>query len=226
MHRSDLAVFILLTAGTGAFAQSPVPSMAPASDARAAAVADRVMNALGGQEAWDGTRFLRFGFGSERDGKFVGRTHTWDKWTGRYRVEGERDGARFIILMNVNTREGSAWRDGKKVEGAELKTQLERGYGMWVNDTYWLLMPYKMKDPGVILTSAGEEKGANGVLYDKVKLTFDNVGLTPRGCVLGVGQPRHRPGRPLGLRAQGRVRAANHLYLDGLEEVRRHHARR
>ncbi len=82
--------------------------------------------------------------------------------------------------MNLNSREGSAWLDGKKLEGEELKKELERGYGMWVNDTYWLLMPYKMKDPGVILTYAGEEKGGGGAMYDKVKLTFDNVGLTPR----------------------------------------------
>ena len=82
--------------------------------------------------------------------------------------------------MNLNTREGSAWLKGRKLEGDELKKQLESGYGMWVNDTYWLLMPYKMKDPGVILAYAGEEKGASGAMYDKVKLTFDNVGLTPR----------------------------------------------
>jgi hypothetical protein len=125
VQRSSLAVFILLAGCTGSPAQSsapPRPSFPAApsfpgaasmprasSDARANAVADRVMDALGGKEAWDNTRFLRFGFGSERDGKFMGRTHTWDKWTGRYRVEGEtRDGARFVILMNLDTKEGSA----------------------------------------------------------------------------------------------------------------------
>ena len=197
MQRSSLTALILLAACVGARAQTsapPRPSFpaAPsfpgavsmpraASDARATAIADRVMDALGGKAAWDATRFLRFGFGSEREGKFVGRTHTWDKWTGRYRVEGQtREGDPFVVLMNVNTREGSAWLKGRKLEGAELKAQLERGYGMWVNDTYWLLMPYKMRDPGVVLAYDGEEKGASGAVYDKVKLTFDNVGLTPR----------------------------------------------
>jgi hypothetical protein len=201
VHRSSLAIFILLAGSTGAFAQASAPSrpsfpsapsfpaapsfpsaasMPSASDARATAIADRVMDALGGKEAWDATRFLRFTFGSERDGKFMGRTHNWDKWTGRYRVEGDtRDGLRFVILMNLNTREGSAWLAGRQMEGAELKAQLERGYGMWVNDTYWLLMPYKMRDPGVILSYAGEETDG-GAMYDKVKLTFENVGLTPR----------------------------------------------
>src|SRR5688572_29883144 len=155
--------------------------MPGASDARAAAIADRVMEALGGKQAWDATRFLRFTFGSERDGKLMGRHHTWDKWTGRYRVEGDtRDGVHFVTLMDLDTREGSAWIGKDKLEGDALKAQLERSYGMWVNDTYWLLMPYKMKDPGVILTYAGEEKGTSGATYDKVKLTFQNVGLTPK----------------------------------------------
>ena len=196
MQRSSLAVCILLAACTGAAEQSSTPShpsvpatpsfpgaasMPQGSDTRATAVADRVMDALGGKEAWDRTRFLRFGFGSERNGKFMGRTHTWDKWTGRYRVEGEtREGARFLTLMNLNTREGSAWLGGKKVEGEALKKELERGYGMWVNDTYWLLMPYKMRDPGVTLKYSGEERGGDGAMYDKVQLRFDNVGLTPK----------------------------------------------
>ena len=155
--------------------------MPRASDPRALEVADHVMASLGGKQAWDRTRFLRFGFGSERDGKWQGRTHHWDKWTGRYRVEGTgRDGKPYVILMNLNTRDGQAWVDGQPVTGDALKQLLERGYGMWVNDTYWLLMPYKMRDPGVTLKYAGEERGENGAMYDKVQLSFDNVGLTPK----------------------------------------------
>ncbi len=154
---------------------------ASASDPRATEIADRVMRSLGGREAWDKTRFIRFGFGTERDGKFQGRTHVWDKWTGRYRVSGQtREGQPYVILMNLNSRAGRAWVGGAEVTGDALKEQLERGYGMWVNDTYWLLMPYKLQDPGVMLTYAGEERGDGGVMYDKVKLAFDNVGLTPK----------------------------------------------
>jgi plasmid maintenance system killer protein len=151
------------------------------SDARAMEVADRVMTSLGGREAWDRTHFLRFSFGQEREGKFQGRTHYWDKWTGRYRVQGmTREGQPYVILMNLNSKDGRAWLAGKELSGDELKKQLERGYGMWVNDTYWLLMPYKMKDPGVVLTYAGEERGESGALYDKLNLRFESVGLTPK----------------------------------------------
>src|SRR5207244_3696374 len=70
------------------------------SDPKAVAIADQVMSALGGAEAWNRTRYLRFDFVPERDGKpGPGRAHTWDKQTGRYRVEWTgQDGKRTVVL--------------------------------------------------------------------------------------------------------------------------------
>jgi hypothetical protein len=159
-------------------------AVAPAhasSDPKAAAVADKVMDALGGADAWNNTHYLRFDFAVDREGKtLVRRAHTWDKWTGRYRLEATtKEGDPYVVLLNVNTKDGDAWLKGRKLEGDEKKKYLEQAYGTWVNDTYWLLMPYKMKDPGVNLTMAGEEK-KDGETWDKVRLTFENVGLTPK----------------------------------------------
>jgi hypothetical protein len=39
-------------------------------------------------------------------------------------------------------------------------------------------MPYKLRDPGVILKYAGEET-VDGAVYDKLALAFHQVGLTP-----------------------------------------------
>jgi hypothetical protein len=159
-------------------------AVAPArasSDPKATAVADKVMEALGGADAWNNTHYLRFDFAVDREGKtLVRRAHTWDKWTGRYRLEATtKEGDPYVVLLNVNTKDGDAWLKGRKLEGDEKKKYLEQAYGTWVNDTYWLLMPYKMKDPGVTLAMAGEEK-KDGETWDKLRLTFDNVGLTPK----------------------------------------------
>jgi hypothetical protein len=135
-------------------------------------LAEEVLNALGGQKAWEQTRYIHFTFAGRR-------SHWWDKWTGRHRVEGQtQDGKRYVVLSNVNSKEGSAYLDGQKVEGDQAKELLERAYGAWVNDTYWLLMPYKLRDPGVNLSYVGEET-VDGVRYDKLLLTFNGVGLTP-----------------------------------------------
>ncbi len=83
-----------------------------------------------------------------------------------------------MVLENINTKEGTAYLNGKPATGDKLKELLERGYGTWVNDTYWLLMPYKLKDPGVSLSYVGDEM-IDGKTYDKLLLSFPAVGLTP-----------------------------------------------
>jgi hypothetical protein len=152
-----------------------LPCFAPAASAEtpsATAIADQVMAAMGGAKAWEGTHFLRFTFAGRR-------THTWDKWTGRHRVEGTtREGEAFVVLENLNTKKGKAFVNGQEVQGDKAEKLLELGYGTWVNDTYWLLMPYKLQDPGVKLTYDGEET-IDGKPYDKLHLSFEHVGLTP-----------------------------------------------
>jgi hypothetical protein len=168
-----LAVLVTLAGTTRAGAEG--------SDPKAAAIADKVMTALGGQKAWEGTRFLRFDFAVDKEGKTLfSRSHTWDKWSGRYRLEGTtKEGEPFVVLMNLNTKEGDAWRKGKKLAGDEKKKALEDAFATWTNDTYWLLMPYKLKDAGCNLSLVGEEK-QGGKVWDKLALTFENVGLTPK----------------------------------------------
>ncbi|HXU45270.1 MAG TPA: hypothetical protein VN783_07080 [Thermoanaerobaculia bacterium] len=164
------------TALAAVLALSPLPAAraeAPAGPpASPEALADQVLEALGGQKAWEATRYLHFTFAGRR-------SHWWDRYDGRHRVEGKtKEGQSYVVLENLNTREGTAYLDGKQVEGDELKKYLELGYGTWVNDTYWLIMPYKLRDPGVHLALAGEET-IDGTTYDKLALSFDHVGLTP-----------------------------------------------
>ncbi len=154
----------------------PEPEADPEETSReqARAIAEEVMEAMGGRENWNATRYIRFSF-------FGFRTHYWDKATGRYRVSwtDRESGQSHVILMNLNTGEGRAFTDGSEVTEAEAAGRfLERARGAWINDTYWLLMPYKLQDPGVILEYAGEEV-FDGIGYDTLHLSFDAVGNTP-----------------------------------------------
>mgnify|MGYP001822115201 CR=1 FL=1 len=151
------------------------------SDPKAVAVAERVMTKLGGAEAWKAVRLLRFDFAVDREGKtLVRRAHTWDRSTGRYRVEGPDDqGRAVVVLMSLWTTEGKAWVDGVPATGEELAGLVETGYAWWVNDSYWLLMPFKLRDPGVVLSYVGLE-ARQEQSWDKVLLTFEGVGLTPK----------------------------------------------
>lgn len=145
-----------------------------ADPARARELADRVMQALGGEEAWEETRYITFGFAGAR-------THWWDRYTGRHRLEGEtREGERYLVLHDLDDQgeEGRAWLDGEPAEGERGAELVENAYAAWINDTYWLLAPYKLRDPGVDLSYAGTET-VDGVEYEKLHLAFEGVGLTP-----------------------------------------------
>lgn len=138
-------------------------------DEKSIALADQVMEAMGGKKAWDDTRFISWKF-------FGRRVHVWDKHTGDIRVE---NGKGLTILMNLNTRKGQAWQEDTQLEGEDLEKALKSGWEMWVNDAYWLVMPYKLRDPGVHLVYAREGQTEDGRACDILTMTFQEVGVTP-----------------------------------------------
>lgn len=140
------------------------------SDRRAVELADRVMERLGGRLAWDQTRFVTWRF-------FGGRRHVWDKWTGDHRFENED----LVVLHNLHEGSGQAWRDGVPVTDADsLAHHLDRAQAAWINDSYWLVMPYKLKDSGVTLRYVGEGMMDDGLPAHILDLTFAGVGRTPQ----------------------------------------------
>jgi hypothetical protein len=157
----------------------PAPD-STASDPRAVAIADRVMETLGGKSRWDALVGLRWSFESARNDTVLNtRRHSWNKHTGWHRVSGTgRDGAPFVFIHNLNTGEGRAWMGGQEIQGDSLAKLLTRAKAIWINDTYWLLMPYKLRDPGVTLGYADTVRTGDQVC-DKVALSFRNVGNTP-----------------------------------------------
>jgi hypothetical protein len=144
-------------------------------------IADRVMDRLGGKDRWDSQVGLCWTFevaagDTLRPGA---RRHAWDKHSGWHRVEGRNArGQSYVIVHNLHSGEGRAWVDGAAIEGDSLQKLLKRAKSLWTNDTYWLLMPYKLQDEGVRLVHEGtvEEQGA---IYHRLALSFDDVGETP-----------------------------------------------
>ena len=150
--------------------QSVTTELAPGSRTR-----------LGGKPQWDRLRGLRWTFGAEAGNQPRGnpRRHEWDKWTGWHRVEGtNRAGQNYVIIHNINDGKGMAWVAGTRIDGDSLAKLLARGKSTWINDSYWFLMPYKLRDPGVRLQYAGDTTVA-GNTYDRLALSFDHVGETP-----------------------------------------------
>lgn len=141
------------------------------SDPAAIELADSVMWAQGGRAAWDETRFISWNF-------FGRRKLAWDKQEGRVRIESLPDST--IYLLDMKTGKGRVRiKNTELVEADTLGKMLKRAERIWINDSYWLVMPFKLKDSGVTLKYLGEDTLQTGGFCNVLQLTFENVGSTP-----------------------------------------------
>jgi len=180
-HREmkKMTVLLLLLAAACA------PAFAQERDEKADALGKELIASLGGEKGWDKGRQLRFDFVVEREGKVIARfSHAWDRYTGDYRLSGtDKTGAPYVVYFNVNTKEGQQFVNGKPGEAEGREAALKGAYGRFINDSYWLLAPWKVFDPGVHRAYDGEKpcpEGTGGGTCDVLKLSFDNVGMTPK----------------------------------------------
>jgi hypothetical protein len=145
-------IALLVLAGSCFGAEQP--------DEKAQQLAREVWRASGG-ENWSNVAEIRFTFIVEQEGKQLASVeHHWNVAAGTDHVK---------------------WK-GKEVT-VDLKSPAQdedskAAYGRWVNDSYWLLAPLKVLDPGVKLTYEGT-KESEGVQCETLRLSFEQVGLTP-----------------------------------------------
>jgi hypothetical protein len=175
-HPHLLALTLTCTACAGI--ASPVA--AEHRDPQALAVSERLVAAMGGRRQLEAARVVRFDFAVVRDGETVARyAHWWDRHAGAYRLDGrDREGVGFRVLLDLETREGEAWRGGERLQGEPAAELLDTAYRRFINDSYWLLMPWKWLDEGVDLAYRGTRE-LDGDTFDVVELTFAaGVGLT------------------------------------------------
>jgi hypothetical protein len=188
--------------GTGTTEEAEVatgPGGPASADPTALAVADSVVEACGGWEAANQARYVAFTFVVEKDGKELQRRrHQLDRHTGDCRIQGvSREGIEFDIIMDAATRDGEVMMDGEPANTESKQQMLDMAYGAFINDAYWLFMPFKLHDPGVHLADEGVRTDDEGKDWRVLKLHFDSgVGLTPGDQYwVYVDPATYRPGR-------------------------------
>lgn len=140
------------------------------SDPRAVKLIRKLEHAMGGRHAWLRTRHVSWDF-------FGQRQHLWDRFTDNVRIES----ADTTWLMNLQTRDGRVWKNNVELQGAELRAALDEGLAAFRDDGYWMLMPWKLREPGVVLKNAGVGVSSHGRPSDKVAVTFHDAGAAPAG---------------------------------------------
>ena len=139
-------------------------------DPKAVAIANKVMNAMGGQQQWDDLKYVSWTF-------FGARHLLWDKQNKRVRIKNTTDST--LYLVNLETGEGKKVAPGKITLSSIDQLAIDKGKSIWINDMYWLFMPFKMMDPGVNLKYLRQDTTKTGAMSDVLELTFNEVGDTP-----------------------------------------------
>lgn len=166
-------------AATTALVTDPNPPAdgfnAVGSDAQAIAIADSVVKYHGGRRAYDDTRYLRWNFFGVRD-------LTWDKEDQLVRIEvPEQDIIYLLDYSDGDDLTGAVRKQGVEMTNPDsLALYLQSANSIFINDSYWLVQPFKLKDSGVTLRYGGQ---ANDPQNDRpsevLELTFSGVGDTP-----------------------------------------------
>ncbi len=152
----------------------------------------RMMEEMAPDRGWERVRYIAFDRVVDRGGPVLDRrAHRWDVWGGMYRMVGASGEQEIVAVIDTNnpTESERIWLDGELVTDPAVSDSLaDRAHGSFINDTYWLLMPYKWADPGVNTVYLGE-MAMDDRPYEVVELTFEGVGRTPQNRYRGWVDP-------------------------------------
>jgi hypothetical protein len=150
---------------------------AAGSDATAIRLADSIVKYHGGWETYSNTRYFTWNF-------FGARTLLWDKLDKRVRISMQNDSTVYLLdFADADNLKGMVKKDGVEVtDPEELATSLKKAHGMWINDSYWLVHQFKLKDSGVTLKFGGEVRTDPQAVRPSyiLDMTFEQVGNTPQ----------------------------------------------
>ena len=172
-----LAGLVLLSAAsacTNTSSEASYPAApgfrAEESEDRGVDLANEVMARQGGYERWKQARYLAW--------TYYGAYHIWDKKLGIYRQEKDRR----VILMSVVKPEGKVFMDGKRIlEPTETRELLEQNFIIWRFATDFLVLPFRLKDPGVSLRYGGPGLTMARDTADILEMTYHGTGPTGGG---------------------------------------------
>jgi hypothetical protein len=142
------------------------------SDAKAIEIADAVMKNMGGRKAWDDLKIVSWNF-------FGARKLWWNKHSGDVRIEFPESDSN-VLITNIFTHQGKIKLDGvEETHPDSIKKYGEMAESIWINDAYWLFMPFKLKDSKTTLKYLNIDTANGGIYSHILQLTFNEIGDTP-----------------------------------------------
>ncbi|UJR79656.1 hypothetical protein [Sandaracinus amylolyticus] len=172
------AIAIVALVLTGAFIALDRPRPHGVAGDEAELLADSMLGALR-SDAWERTGAIRWTFGPS------GTRHLWDRERDWARV---RAGDLEVLVDLDDPSRGIATRGGVRLAGSEARRAIRDGWAQWINDSFWLIAPYKARDRGTTRSIVRVE-GRSALLVE-----YASGGVTPGDAYLWLldddGTPR------------------------------------
>lgn len=112
-------------------------------------------------KAWNDTRYVSWAFPG-------GHSYVWDKRSHVVEVKWNEN---RVVLQTNNPSLGVVWVDGKTTQSKEL---LDTAWAYFCNDSFWLVAPFKVMDPGTQRSVVRQDDEGSSLM-----VTYTSGGTTP-----------------------------------------------
>lgn len=133
---------------------------------KAEQLADKMLSALN-HTAWEQTGALKWSFRGAHH-------YLWDRNAPNGGAVEVKWDANVVQFYTEKYHEGIAKVQGEAVTGESAKELIETAWGYFCNDSFWLIAPFKVRDPGTTREWIDLGNSEEGLL-----VTYDSGGVTP-----------------------------------------------
>jgi len=152
----------------------PTGQSGSAADALAIEVQSKLNKA-----AFDTIPYLRWEFFRP------GQKYFWDKKANKAIIEWGKN----KVIMQLDSQEAISFSDGVRQEGAAHEKLKAKAWSNWCNDSFWMIAPFKLFDPGttreIVSIPDSDKQG--------LKITYRSGGVTPGDAYLWELDDNKRP---------------------------------
>ncbi len=145
------------------------------SGREAEALADKMLKAIN-KPAYDSLQELRWSF--PRGHHFV-----WDKRSNAVEVKWDD----YVVQLDPDNQSGTASKASATLAGDDLDKAIAQAWKLFANDSFWLVAPYKIRDPGTERRLVETDNGP------ALLVTYTSGGVTPGDSYLWLLDPDGRP---------------------------------
>jgi hypothetical protein len=175
-----IVLVIILVLGIGGFIAIKYFSE-DKPDGKAGTEADKVAQLMLdrlNKTAFDQIPYLTFEF-FRGDHKYI-----WDKKDNNAVIMwGENK-----VVLNLDSQVGVVYKNNTKAEGKDAEDIKQKSWSYWCNDSFWMIAPFKVFDPGTVRSLVDVEEGTYGLLIE-----YKTGGVTPGDSYLWILDDNYQP---------------------------------